>query len=439
MTPQILERSEHRISRRDIDSNVLKVLYRLIRAGHIAYIVGGGVRDLMLGRRPKDFDIATSAHPHQVRELFRNSRLIGRRFRLVHVFFGRQNIEVATFRRPSEEIAEENDPIIRHDNTFGTPEEDAFRRDFTVNALFYDVRTFQVIDYIGGLEDLSRRVVKTIGDPEVRMREDPVRMIRAIRMSARFGFSIDPATEAAILRHREDLRKASPARLVEETYRTFGMAGAAAALDLAAQYKLLDILLPPLGVHMLHGTGQGRSRTAVNMAQLERVTGGAVADRVSVLASLFLDFFLEKKAIRAPADIRELVTELRVRGFARIDTERMRFILETFPYMLNPDRRVLKLARRPYFREARDFYHLMAPNYGADPKKLDFYVESPPREKAGEHASFAPGRRRRHRRRRRRKPVKPVNGAAASPQPFEHPASDFAHAGSRAFDPAQSH
>ena len=141
VAPTILERAQHPVSRRDIEPNVLKVLYRLIGAGHVAYLVGGGVRDLMMGRRPKDFDVATSAHPNQVRELFRNSRLIGRRFRLVHVFFGPQNIEVATFRRRSEEIAEGDDPLIRHDNTFGTPEEDAFRRDFTINALFYDPGT----------------------------------------------------------------------------------------------------------------------------------------------------------------------------------------------------------------------------------------------------------------------------------------------------------
>ena len=152
--PRTLDRSEHPISRRDIDPNVLKVLYRLTILNHIYYMVGGSVRYLMLGRRPKDFDIATAAHPHQVRELFRNSRLIGRRFRLVHVFFGPQNIEVATFRRRSEENVEDGDLLIRHDNTFGTPEEDAFRRDFTVNALFYDIQSFRVIDYVGGVDDL---------------------------------------------------------------------------------------------------------------------------------------------------------------------------------------------------------------------------------------------------------------------------------------------
>src|SRR5438128_2170628 len=147
----------------------------------------------MIGLRPKDFDIATSAHPHQVRTLFRNSRLIGRRFRLVHIFFGPQNIEVATFRQMGES-SDAADPIIRHDNTFGTPEEDAFRRDFTVNALFYDIATFSVIDYVGGLEDLERRTIRTIGDPGIRLREDPVRMLRADALAARLYFCIDPDT-----------------------------------------------------------------------------------------------------------------------------------------------------------------------------------------------------------------------------------------------------
>ncbi len=218
VAPTILERAQHPVSRRDIDPNVLKVLYRLIDAGHVAYLVGGGVRDLMMGRRPKDFDVATSAHPHQVKELFRNSRLIGRRFRLVHVFFGPQNIEVATFRRRGEEIAECDDPLIRHDNTFGTPEEDAFRRDFTINSLFYDPRTFQVIDYADGVADLRAGLIRTIGDPEVRMREDPVRMIRAVRFAVKLGLAIEPATHAAIERHRDDLLNASVPRVVEETF-----------------------------------------------------------------------------------------------------------------------------------------------------------------------------------------------------------------------------
>src|SRR5467141_845135 len=189
--PRMVPRDEHPISRKDSDPDALKVLYRLRQFEHAAYLVGGSVRDLLLGRRPKDFDIGTSAHPYQVKKLFRNCWIVGRRFRLAHVRFGQKTIEVATFRRqvtaedqaqmdesaalegiPLDHEAElARDRLIHRDNTFGTPEEDAFRRDFTVNALFYDIATFSVIDYVGGLDDLRAGVVRSIGDPEVRFRE----------------------------------------------------------------------------------------------------------------------------------------------------------------------------------------------------------------------------------------------------------------------------
>ena len=190
IAPRILSRAQHNVSRKNIDPDALKVLYRLKNGGFVAYLVGGGVRDLLLERQPKDFDVGTSAHPQQVRKLFRNCFIVGRRFRLAHVRFGRKVIEVSTFRRAAE--PEEGDTLIRRDNTFGSPEEDAFRRDFTVNALFYDIATFSVIDWVGGLEDLTARVIRTIGDPAQRFREDPVRMLRAVALAARLDFTIDP-------------------------------------------------------------------------------------------------------------------------------------------------------------------------------------------------------------------------------------------------------
>src|SRR5262250_753678 len=231
--PRIVPREEHPISRRDIDPDALKVLYRLRQGEHTAYLVGGSVRDLLLGRRPKDFDIGTSAHPYQVKKLFRNCWIIGRRFRLAHVKFGQKVIEVATFRRqvaPGEEVVQDGVPapdpttpegehLIHRDNTFGTPEEDAFRRDFTVNALFYDIATFSVIDYVGGLDDLRARVVRAIGDPDVRVREDPVRMLRAVALASRLDFAIDPPLESAIRRQRHEIARSSPPRLVEEYYK----------------------------------------------------------------------------------------------------------------------------------------------------------------------------------------------------------------------------
>src|SRR5437763_3469753 len=217
VVPRIVPRAEHPLSRSDIDSDALKVLYRLRQCNLAAYLVGGSVRDLLLSRRPKDFDIGTSAHPYQVKKLFRNCWIIGRRFSLAHVKFGLKVIEVATFRRQvvaGEEVVADGVPapdpttpegeqLIHHDNTFGTPEEDAFRRDFTINALFYDIATFSVIDYVGGLDDLRAAIVRSIGDPEVRVREDPVRMMRAVALAARLDFSIDPRVLAAIRRHRQ--------------------------------------------------------------------------------------------------------------------------------------------------------------------------------------------------------------------------------------------
>jgi len=236
--PVIVPRAEHPISRRDIDSDALKVLYRLHESGAAAYLVGGSVRDLLLGRRPKDFDIGTSAHPYQVKKLFRNCWIIGRRFRLAHVRFGMKTIEVATFRKSvpagseneSAFAPEERDELRRdkpepalldaaaqgradaralldnkqqhHDNTFGTPEEDAFRRDFTINALFYDIATYSIIDYVGGLQDLKNGLIRSIGDPNVRFQEDPVRMLRAIVMASRLSFKIDRPIVDAIATHR---------------------------------------------------------------------------------------------------------------------------------------------------------------------------------------------------------------------------------------------
>ena len=278
MEPTVVPRSEHAISRRQIEPEALKVLYRLRQFGHAAYLVGGGVRDLLLGRPPKDFDIGTSAHPYQVKRLFRNCWIIGRRFRLAHIKFGAKTIEVATFRRQVS-AATEPDPgparparhsgaevdaktktpvtpsgdhigdgnrthglphagrlLIHRDNTFGTAEEDAFRRDFTINALFYDIATFSVIDYVGGLQDLEARLIRCIGDPDERFLEDPVRMLRALAFGARLGFRIDSPTHEAIGRHRAAITQASPARLLDELYKILRSGAAERTF-----YRLLEV------------------------------------------------------------------------------------------------------------------------------------------------------------------------------------------------------
>jgi poly(A) polymerase len=410
LEPRILERSAHPISRRDIDANVLKVLYRLSGAGFEAYLVGGGVRDLMLSRRPKDFDVATSAHPQQVRDLFRNSRLIGRRFRLVHVFFGRQNVEVATFRRQAEAVADTDDPLIHLDNTFGTPQEDAFRRDFTVNALFYSPQTFHVIDYPGGVDDLTARLIRTIGDPELRMREDPVRMMRAVRFGAKLGFEIEPATRAAIERYRGDLEKASVPRLVEETYKTLAQAEAAHALVLMEELGLLEFVMPILSAHIKTGAGTLAEQPVVrNLSALGRaVAGGYAVEHAIVLSALMLDLYRSERN-RPAAHRVDLLGGLRARGFARGDTEQMRLILEAFENLASPTPRTRRLMRRPYFPDARLFFEMMAPTYSIDAVKtmrfLDHPEGAPPRPIPieGQMPAQEPANGRHRRRRRRRR------------------------------------
>ena len=247
--PVIVSRPDHNISRKDIDPDALKVLYRLHHHGHIAYLVGGGVRDLLLGRKPKDFDISTSAHPNQVRKLFSNCRLIGRRFRLAHIYFhGGKIIEVSTFRTISEFNGK--DGPIKSDNTFGTPEEDASRRDFTVNALLYNIADFSIIDYLDGLNDLKAGIIRCIGDPTVRFREDPIRMLRAVRFASLLGFSLDPASVAAISTLRDEIWDGAVPRILEEIVRMMDRGSSGAALSLLHQVGLVESILPEINSHI---------------------------------------------------------------------------------------------------------------------------------------------------------------------------------------------
>ena len=240
-----LTRASHPISRREIDPDALKVLYRLSRNGFKAFMVGGAVRDLLLGKKPKDFDIATDARPGQIKKLFANCFLIGRRFRLAHIRFkGGKIIEVATFRREPDATEEAQ---ADHNNTFGTPQEDAFRRDITINALFYDINTFSIIDYVGGLEDIKRKRVCIIGDPAVRYTEDPVRMWRVLRYASRQGFSIEHETAKAIEKNRHLLASSSGSRLYEELNKDLTSGFAGAFFRKMAACSLLPIILGNVG------------------------------------------------------------------------------------------------------------------------------------------------------------------------------------------------
>lgn len=242
----ILDRSDHTISRKSVPDSVLKVLYRLHRSGYRAYLCGGSVRDLLMGREPKDFDIATDAHPADVRRLFRNSRIIGRRFRLVHVIFQQNVVEVSTFRREPPQRPEGEDLLVTDDNTFGTPAEDARRRDFTINGLFYNIGDFTVLDYVGGLRDLDSRLIRVIGDPAVRFQEDPVRMLRAVEFASRLDFEVEAGTWKGILEHRNEILKASPPRVSEEILELLRRGWSFAAMELLAETHLLEPLLPEL-------------------------------------------------------------------------------------------------------------------------------------------------------------------------------------------------
>ena len=245
---RVITRDEDGLSRKQMSPNALRVLYRLREAGFGGYLVGGAVRDLLVGGAPKDFDVATDATPEQVKSLFRNCRLIGRRFRLAHVVYGREIIEVATFRANSDDGSgdreqHEGGRLLR-DNVYGTIEDDAIRRDFTANALYYAIEDFSVRDYVGGYDDVQARLLRLIGDPEARYREDPVRMLRAARLAAKLGFTIEAATAEPIARLAPLLSEAAPARLFEETLKLFLSGHAVASFELLEAHGLLPALLP---------------------------------------------------------------------------------------------------------------------------------------------------------------------------------------------------
>ena len=246
LEPVIVPREDHGISRKNIDRDALNALYRLIEQGHTAYIVGGAVRDLMIGKAPKDFDLATDATPRKVKRIFRNCRIIGRRFKLAHLYYkGGKILEVATFRSSGEadEVVREGE-MIRRDNVYGTPAEDAYRRDLTINALFYDVNKFTVIDFVGGVADLRASVVRMVGDPDRSFHEDPVRMLRAIRHAGRTGFQLATETSEAMERCRDQILKANPARLLEEFYKDLGSGHARDYFLTLHRLGFLELLMP---------------------------------------------------------------------------------------------------------------------------------------------------------------------------------------------------
>jgi len=358
--PVILERAQHPISRRDIDPDALKILYRLDHLGFIACLCGGAVRDLMLGKRPKDFDIVTDARPGQIKKRFGNVYVIGRRFRLAHIHFsGGKIIEVATFRKdpgPGEENAPETD----HDpkNAYGTPREDAFRRDITINALLYDAASASVVDYVGGLEDLARRRVRVIGDPAERFTEDPVRIWRVIRHAARLGFDIDEATAMAVRSHGHLLAASPGSRLYEELNK-----------DLAYETRPVIQELRRFGVlkHFLGRLGEDLETDSVMFAKLVSlltVIDGAKAAKCELSLDetytlLFRPWFqplfegqegdMQPVLIKAFEDARMTLTVPRI---VRANAVQTLIIVESMLKALRTGRMSWSLQRRTHYAQA---------------------------------------------------------------------------------------
>jgi poly(A) polymerase len=389
----VIDRGSHPISRRSIPENVLKVLYRLHRSGYRAYLCGGSVRDLLMGRTPKDFDVATDAHPAEVRRLFRNSRIIGRRFRLVHIIFQDQIVEVATFRREPDRgqqperapqvegvdpEVETEDFLITDDNTFGSPLQDAKRRDFTINALFYNISDFSVIDYVGGLDDLSAGRVRVIGEADVRFREDPVRMLRAIEFASRLGFEIEKETYDALIRHRADILKASPPRVSEEILDLLRRGWSRGAFRLMVDLALLEPLLPEI-YHAIKGDRAPYFWKMLEVLDRTVQSGRKVTDAVllSVLMLPWVIDELEKEENRRDARmrigevivfIRELIQPLCARMALSAGTRhQMEQALETLWRLLEPpsDRRSqFRAVHREPFHDALALLELYALSSG---------------------------------------------------------------------------
>ena len=316
----IIPRSEHPISRKMLSPNALRILYRLKDSGFTAYLVGGCVRDLLLGREPKDFDLVTDATPGQIKRLFRNCRLVGRRFRLAHLHFADEIVEVATFRsaapeepelegipaaiaegtetelrRPPRHLKSEEGMLLR-DNVFGTPEEDALRRDFSVNALFYSVNDFTIIDYAGGVADLKSGVIRTIGEPGIRFTEDPVRMLRAVRFAAMLGFSIEPDTWNAMLAQSSTITMAAPPRLYEEVLKLFLFGEGEKSYQLLRQTGLFGALFPRFNAWMEQETA-GFPHTSVGNALDwvdRRIQQGDKVSPQLLFATMFGQYLEEK-------------------------------------------------------------------------------------------------------------------------------------------------
>ncbi|MEM9557070.1 MAG: polynucleotide adenylyltransferase PcnB [Acidobacteriota bacterium] len=391
--PLVLARPDHPVSRKLISSATLKVLYRLKNTENRAYLCGGAVRDMMLGRRPKDFDVATDARPHELRRLFRNARVIGRRFRLVHILFHDETIEVSTFRRTPDPDAQAGGPdelLITSDNTWGSPREDAFRRDFTINALYYNIADFSVIDYVGGIDDLDDGLVRVIGDPGLRFCEDPVRMMRACEFAGRLGFTIEAGTQEGIGEHRGELAKAAPPRLTEELLQLLRCGHAASAMQWMLDLGLLDVLLPETTAMIeadARGAGsfQGILPTLDEIARDDRELPDAVLLGAVLLPQIMLrrfDYEIETRRwmpVRVFRDAVHETLEPFLERFALANYKKSMLVhaLEGFHRLCDPKwtpAQRLRFASKSYFDDALALFEILVHATGEGHEVLEHWM-----------------------------------------------------------------
>lgn len=421
----MVPRPDHNVSRSQISKNALRVLYRLKDAGYKAFLVGGGVRDLLLGREPKDFDIVTDALPDQVRGLFRNSRLIGRRFRLAHVHFGREIIEVATFRAAQDADVEDLDRQtdaggrILRDNVYGDIDEDVWRRDFTCNALYYNIADFSIWDYAGGVEDIHAGTMRLLGEPEARYREDPVRMLRAVRFAAKLGFRIHPASEAPLLELGELLAEVPAARLFDESIKLFLSGHAVQSYELLRHYDLFRHLFPATS-HELDREENDSFRKLVLQA-LEN-TDQRVVEGLPVTPMFLLGVFLWQPAmtladtlieagdspLKALIEACDTVLRAQQRQVSiprRFGTPMREMMAMQLRFRNQHGRRALRLLEHPRFRAAYDFLRLRAAAGDESPEVFEFWERLESMDSEHRKAAVKPkhGERGRRRRPRRRK------------------------------------
>ncbi len=390
--PKIIPRPSHNVSRAEISKSALKVLYRLHGAGFQAFLVGGSVRDALLGLHPKDFDIATDAHPEEVKALFGNCRLIGRRFRLAHIRFGREIIEVATFRAAAgdagdPDVAHDDEGRILRDNLYGKIEEDVWRRDFSCNALYYNIADFSIWDYVGGVDDIKAKRLVLIGDPHQRLREDPVRMLRAIRFAAKLDFRIDRSVADAIAERRGLLRNVPPARLFDEFLKLFQSGHAAPTFELLREHQLFEQLFPETQDHLERDDAYVRFVTSALVSTDQRVAEGKSVTPMFLLG-VFLWAPVQRFAehLRTSEEMSEsealgiAAQEISARQLARIAIPRrftapMRDMLALQPRFANRHgRRALKFLEHRRFRAAYDFMMLRSEAGDIDQETADFWT-----------------------------------------------------------------